>query len=255
MRRRTTDEDAKATTAQKPSTNMNFKEWMMHRGLSASTAEKYAGAISGPISDWGMNAGVLQGPLVAMESPAAYAHAASKIAQLPIFQDRNSRGHNMYSSALARFADYLEDGFSGEVAADMESVLLDSTTSSTEKIELIKARLGQGKFRQRVIHHWRVCAVTGYGELSMLVASHIKPWSESSSAERLDPFNGLLLIPNLDRAFDKGFITFDTNGRLLVSPQLPEVKALGILESSRVDLKPQNQPFMEYHRACVYRAK
>lgn len=237
-----------------PLINMNFKEWMLHSGLSTSTAEKYAGAITGPLSEWGLKAGVLQGPLVAMESPATYAVAASQIAQLPIFLDRNARGHNMYSSALARFANYLGEGFHGELESDIETVLLDSNIASTEKIELIKARIGQGKFRQRVVHHWGRCAVTGYCELSMLVASHIKPWCESSNAERLDPFNGLLLVPNLDRAFDKGFITFDTDGQLLLSPQLPEANALGILAGSHIELQAKNHPYLEYHRSRVYRA-
>lgn len=233
---------------------MNFKEWMLLRGLSASTAEKYAGAITGPLSEWGLNAGVLQGPLVAMESPAAYAVAASQIVQLPKFLERNARGHNMYSNALARFSSYLEEGFHGEVASDVENVLLDSEISSTEKMELIRARLGQGTFRQRVVRHWKCCAVTGYGELSMLVASHINPWSESSNVERLDPFNGLLLVPNLDRAFDKGFITFDADGHLLMSPQLPHANALGILAGSHIELQAKNHPYLEYHRSRVYRA-
>lgn len=234
---------------------MNFKEWMLQRGLSTSTAEKYAGAVSGPLTEWGLAAGVLEGPLVAMESPATYAKASSKLTALPIFAERNSRGHNMYSSALARFAGYLEEGFAGEVGADIESVLNDPSINPTERLELVKARIGQGKFRQRLLLHWERCAVTGYNELSMLVASHIKPWSASSNAERLDPFNGLLLVPNIDRAFDKGFITFEEAGTLLVSPLLPDASALGITAGSQISLRTEHQAFMAYHRANVFRSK
>lgn len=233
---------------------MNFKEWMLQRGLSASTAEKYAGAVSGPLSEWGLAAGVTEGPLVAMESPAAYAEVTSKLTTLPIFIERNARGHNMYSSALAKFAGYLEEGFSGEVGADIEGVLSDVSINPTEKLELVKARIGQGIFRQKLLLHWECCAVTGYAEISMLVASHIKPWSASSNTERLDPFNGLLLVPNIDRAFDRGFISFDEANTLIVSPLLPHARDLGITAGSRIALRQEHQPFMAYHRAHVFRS-
>ena len=228
---------------------------MLKRGLSASTAEKYAGAVTGPLTEWGIAAGVIQGPLVAMESPVAYAEASSKLTALPIFTERNSRGHNMYSSALARFAGYIEEGFTGEVGADIENILIDPCINPTERLELVKARIGQGTFRQKLLLHWECCAVTGYHELSMLVASHIKPWSASSNSERLDPFNGLLLVPNIDRAFDRGFITFDEAGRLLVSPLLSDAGALGITAGACVALRPEHQPFVAYHRANVFRSE
>ena len=88
----------------------------------------------------------------------------------------------------------------------------------------------------------------------MLVASHIKPWSSSSNVERLDPFNGLILTPNLDRAFDRGFITFDEDGAILVSPQFVGASALGVVAGSHIALQPAHQPFMAHHRAHVYRA-
>ena len=232
---------------------MNFKEWMLHRGLSASTADKYAGAIAGPLTEWGLAAGVLQGPLVAMESPVAYPAAASKLAELPIFVERNARGHNMYSSALARFATYVGEGGHGGIESDIEQVLTDSSVGATEKIELIKARIGQGKFRQQLLLHWKCCAVTGYDQIGMLVASHIKPWCDSTNVERLDPFNGLILVPNLDRAFDRGFITFNEDGALLVSPRFVGASTLGVVAGSRVALQSEHQPYMAYHRAHVYR--
>src|SRR4051794_10568896 len=51
-----------------------------------------------------------------------------------------------------------------------------------------------------------------------LVASHCKPWRDSSNEERLDGENGLLLTPSIDHLFDRGFIGFEDNGDLLVSP-------------------------------------
>lgn len=231
---------------------MNFKDWMQHRGLSASTAEKYAGAITGPLTDWGLSAGVLQGPLVAMESPAAYNVARDRITELPIFQERNQRGHGMYRSALEKYASFLQEGFQQDIEADISEVLDDSSIPATEKLELVKARIGQGKFRQKLMQHWDGCAVTHYRELRMLVASHIKPWSASSNEERLDPYNGLLLIPNLDRAFDRGLVSFDSDGAVLISPLLPHPEKLGINTGMSVELHALHRGYMDYHRSHVF---
>jgi predicted restriction endonuclease len=46
-----------------------------------------------------------------------------------------------------------------------------------------------------------------------LIASHVKPWSESNHQERLDVNNGLLHCPNHDDLFDKGYISFIKMGR------------------------------------------
>ena len=55
---------------------------------------------------------------------------------------------------------------------------------------------------------------------TLLRASHIKPWRAASGAERLDKFNGLLLTPNLDLAFDQGLISFDDHGQILLGEDL-----------------------------------
>lgn len=73
--------------------------------------------------------------------------------------------------------------------------------SETEKDSIIKARIGQGIFRQQLIQLWGGCSVTGFKNEKFLKASHIKPWRDSSNQERLDKYNGLLLVPNLDRSF------------------------------------------------------
>jgi transposase len=51
-----------------------------------------------------------------------------------------------------------------------------------------------------------------------LRASHIRPWRDSDNEARLDGENGLLLTPTIDHLFDRGFISFEDDGRLLISP-------------------------------------
>jgi hypothetical protein len=55
-------------------------------------------------------------------------------------------------------------------------------------------------------------------QIEHLRASHCKPWRDANNDERLDGENGLLLTPDVDHLFDRGFISFEDNGTLLVSP-------------------------------------
>ncbi len=105
-----------------------------------------------------------------------------------------------------------------------------------------------------MVAYWNGCAVTGFKDTSLLVASHIKPWCASSNTERLDQFNGLLLIPNLDKAFDAGYITFTSEGYIVISPLLTEPEKLGIRCQMKVNLAAQHLPFLDFHRSEVFRA-
>lgn len=234
---------------------MIFEEWMLHRGLSSSSAEKYVGAIQGPLSQWAVENNIMAGPLSSLTSIAAFNDVASKIRLLPIFQERNERGHNMYSSALVKFAEYLAEGYAGDVETDIDFILDDTTVSPTERHDLVKCRIGQGTFRQRLIAYWKACAVTGYKDTGLLVASHIKPWRACTNEERLNPFNGLLLTPNLDRVFDSGLITFGQDGLISLSPLLSNPRQLGVEIGMRVTLASQHEPFMDFHRTSVFRQK
>ena len=134
----------------------------------------------------------------------------------------------------------------------------DSDISETEKEALIKARVGQGYFRQELMKRWKGgCAVTDCREPSMLLASHIVPWSKCSTrAERLSPANGLLLTPNLDKAFDCGLISFDDSFRMLLSSKLtPGMGSnLNIDRSMRLRIKDfaDMKPFLKRHREEVF---
>jgi len=123
--------------------------------------------------------------------------------------------------------------------------------SETEREALSKSRIGQGEFRAALIAAWKSCALTGVKTQSMLRASHIKPWRDSNNTERLDPNNGLLLIPNLDQAFDSGLISFADDGCILISPNLPseDKQRLGISDLLKLrSLTPQHRTYLACHR-------
>jgi putative restriction endonuclease len=128
----------------------------------------------------------------------------------------------------------------------------------TEREALIKARLGQGEFRKRLLEDWRGCAVTGIASPELLRASHIKPWRMSSNDDRLNPFNGLMLLPQYDHLFDRGYITFEDNGRLVPSPAIVTLPPhlLGLAMDARLrHVASDHLPYLDFHRNKVFLAR
>lgn len=133
-----------------------------------------------------------------------------------------------------------------------------SMPESTEVERLAKQRVGQDIFRNALIAFWQGhCAVTGLSVVSLLRASHIKPWVDcTDDQERLNVFNGLLLAPHLDALFDGGWITFDDVGRLVKSPFLNDgaVQLLGVSSEMKLThLAADHQPYLKYHRQHVFK--
>lgn len=129
----------------------------------------------------------------------------------------------------------------------------ESDLSQTEKDAMLKIRVGQGWFRQALIKRWGSCAVTQCKDHSMLIASHIKPWSHCTTrAERLSPDNGLLLSPNLDKAFDQGLISFGDNFKILLHPSLHLQSQNTLQIHAGLQLHNRtfegSRPFLKWHR-------
>jgi hypothetical protein len=140
---------------------------------------------------------------------------------------------------------------------ECEQISEDSHLRETEKQALIKARRGQGLFRQNVARIEHFCRVTRVDRPEHLIASHIKQWRESDNHERLFEGNGLLLTPTIDHLFDRGFISFENRGELLISPVAHEdsLNKMGIITNRIVNVgdfaEPQRE-FLEFHRTNVF---
>ena len=94
-----------------------------------------------------------------------------------------------------------------------ERIQVDTAIPATDREAIIRARRGQGIFKDRVMQIEQRCRITGVANPVHLIASHCKPWRDSNNEERLDGENGLLLTPSIDHLFDRGFIGFEGNGR------------------------------------------
>jgi len=128
---------------------------------------------------------------------------------------------------------------------------------STEVERLVVQRVGHDLFREGLLEYWEGrCAVTGLAVPALLRASHIKPWADCAmDAERLDVFNGLLLVPHLDAVFDRGYATVDDGGGWVISAALDGAAraVLGLAVAARVTrLDDRHRAYLAWHRAKVF---
>ncbi len=137
-----------------------------------------------------------------------------------------------------------------------EQVETDFSVNETDREAIVRARRGQGLFKQRVMEIETRCRITGVDNISHLLASHCKPWRDSSNEERLNGENGLLLTPSIDHLFDRGFIGFEDSGDLIISPvaHQPSLQRMGVETNRSVNVgkftEGQRQ-YLGYHRNSV----
>lgn len=132
-----------------------------------------------------------------------------------------------------------------------------------EKETLIKQRVHQQFFRQAVLASYNgACCITGLSNPELLVASHIKPWKDSTSNEKTDPKNGLCLNSLYDKAFDRGFITISDKYEIIVSNKIRDIcngesvdKFFNVLKGHKINLPEKFLPqkeYLQYHNDCIY---
>lgn len=151
--------------------------------------------------------------------------------------------------------DSSDDEFEADSLAE-QGIAGRTDIDATVKEQLVKSRRGQGKFRINVHRNESCCRITKVHDLRHLRASHIKPWRDCTDIEKLDGCNGLLLAPHIDHLFDRGFISFEDNGDLLISKNLDKsvLSAWVIAFPFNVGCFKSNQTgFLEYHRKNVFK--
>lgn len=123
-------------------------------------------------------------------------------------------------------------------------------------------RIGQRFFRRTVMSSYAGrCCITGLSNPSLLIASHIIPWSHDKS-NRVNPRNGLLLSALHDKAFDSGIITITDDMTVRVSTEHLQgdddffAKSIGVYNGHQISLPQKFEPhrdFLRYHREHVFK--
>lgn len=125
----------------------------------------------------------------------------------------------------------------------------------TDTVALVKIRVNQSLFRERLLSRYSHCCLCNVSNPDLLIASHIKPWSVATKEERTDVNNGFILCPNHDKAFDKGYISFDKDGKITISERLTNIDRvfLNIRDDMSVNLTKDNNEYLEYHRSIIFK--
>lgn len=164
------------------------------------------------------------------------------------FYNKNKRGKDMYGRALVLYIEFLTQ------LSIVTSSHIEEKGKIREKESIVLSRIGQGEFRDNLIKHWKACAITGFSDERFLIASHIKPWKLSDDDEKIDKYNGILLLPTFDKLFDLGFISFSDEGKILISPNLVDAELLGVNEKIVIQIKPEHNKYLQYHRENIFKA-
>jgi 5-methylcytosine-specific restriction protein A len=130
-----------------------------------------------------------------------------------------------------------------------------NTPNITERKGLVTSRVGQGAYRSSILYRWEYkCAVTNYEKHEILIASHIVAWKDANNDERLDVHNGILLSPNYDALFDKHLISFENNGKIILSEILKnsDYQKLGVDGNESIkNLSSYNHEYLDRHRQLL----
>lgn len=119
-----------------------------------------------------------------------------------------------------------------------------------EKEAIIKQRLTQGLFKEKLIKKECKCKICSIKNRYFLIASHIKPWVDSNDYEKIDENNGFLLCPNHDKLFDGGYISFTDNGTLIISSILSkdDIELFNLNKNITIEINEEIKKYLEYHR-------
>jgi hypothetical protein len=138
-----------------------------------------------------------------------------------------------------------------------EDILSSTEIPEIEKQTLVRARRGQGQFRDFLLAREKRCRITGVDRPEHLIASHIKPWRSADNQERLHPENGFMLTPSIDHLFDKGFISFEDNGSILLAgvADRDALERLGVIGKGAPtnigSLSNGQKQFLDWHRDFI----
>ncbi len=126
-----------------------------------------------------------------------------------------------------------------------------------DKETIIKARIGQGRYRELLKQKWNNTeSISDYANPDFMRASHIKPWKNCDNKECIDPENGLLLKPDNDFLFDQGYISFNDDGRIIISKMLSkqDIQEFHLSEEIRIkQVTPKMKDYLNYHREKIFK--
>ncbi|MDX9750573.1 MAG: HNH endonuclease [Flavobacteriales bacterium] len=160
---------------------------------------------------------------------------------------KHERSFKMMDTGIISLIDYDE---SNQVLKE------DQQIKATTKDILMGVRVGQERFRKRILRTLKSCPITGIDDARLLNASHIKPWAVCDDNERMNIHNGFVFSLIIDRLFDRGLLTFDEGKNLILSTSLSNknIERAGLNRHHIYKKLPieGREPFLQFHRDNVF---
>lgn len=170
-------------------------------------------------------------------------------------QEKERTAIKFFFKRVGKQLDYPTEQLHLSLAADDKVTYHVKQPTETERKGLVTSRVGQGAYRKSILFRWNFkCAVTNYPKEEILIASHIVPWKNSSNEERLDVDNGILLSPTYDALFDQHLISFENNGKIILSESIQKsnYSLIGVTGKEKINhLSDGNIPYLERHRELI----
>ena len=153
--------------------------------------------------------------------------------------------YQIQHEAISRDVDY-----DNIFVATLQTTLNNTPSAGTDIEKIVKTRVSQGSFRRLLLLEHHQCNLCDITTTSVLRASHIKEWSESSREERIDANNGLLLCANHDALFDRHQISFNPeSGNICISNSINSEQraALNLSDSFNLSMSDRMKSYMQIH--------
>ncbi len=92
----------------------------------------------------------------------------------------------------------------------------------------------------------------------LLIASHIKPWVDCDDQEKYDPNNGYMLSPMYDKLFDRGFMTFTNDKKVILSDCISQHtwKLIGLETGKYIQhlkMNAEREKYLKFHQESVFK--
>lgn len=175
------------------------------------------------------------------------------ITYISVIKLLNAEGKLNYYFRL--FADYFGEVEHPYTIQKEQEEIEGSIVAVSQKLQLNRARVGQGEYRSKLLAQCPFCPITLISDDRLLTASHIKPWASSNDFEKTDPKNGFMLTPTFDRLFDRGFLSFTDDKKTILSPFLSNMtySKLNISDNKIISHLPVDgrEGYLKFHRENI----
>jgi len=128
--------------------------------------------------------------------------------------------------------------------------------------QIVKVRVNQSFFRKSVLAAYNnTCCITGIQQTELLIAGHIKSWSEDVK-NRLNLKNGIAINGLHDKAFEAGIITITPDYKIRISSVLKKQNKIQVIndyfikyDNKNIILPSRSLPdkeFLDYHNRLKF---